>query len=331
MEQNQFYLIKEDSNYNTMIDFMFKESEVIDFTEPKQSAIVKLLVKNKLQKVLGWLVNPFLKNRFQICYYFKKINSGKKKCYLIFLNSSFINSKIPASVMKAYKKKWPNMIFVLLYIDIVAHPVSDHANKLRENGVFDIIYTVDEKDAKKYSLNFIRTPYSRVDKYKNIAIENDIYLCGVTKDRGSTLISLIDNARNNDVNIQMDVMCKEEERTSFLERKCVNLLDDYVTYDTLLYNSLNAKCILDLVQKGQSALTLRPYEAVVYNRKLLTNNRSILEFEFYDPRYMQYFENIDDIDWEWVKEDIDVDYGYNGEFSPIHLLEDICKRKNGEI
>ena len=70
-----------------------------------------------------------------------------------------------------------------------------------------------------------------------------------------------------------------------------------------------------------TGLSLRPYEAVCYNRKLLTNNKSILDFPYYDSRYMQYFETVEEIDWDWVKEDIPVDYGYDCKFSPMRLLE----------
>ena len=88
---------------------------------------------------------------------------------------------------------------------------------------------------------------------------------------------------------------------------------------------LSAKCILEIVQKGQVALTLRPYEAVAYNKKLLTNNKTILNFKYYNPKYMRYFEKVEDIDWNWVKCDDGVDYNYQGDFSPRYLLADIEK------
>ena len=78
-------------------------------------------------------------------------------------------------------------------------------------------------------------------------------------------------------------------------------------------------------QKGQVALTLRPYEAVVYNKKLLTNNKTILSFKYYNPRYMHYFEKIEDIDWNWVARKEKVNYEYEGDFSPIYLLQDISE------
>lgn len=42
---------------------------------------------------------------------------------------------------------------------------------------------------------------------------------------------------------------------------------------------------------------------------------------FLDARYMRCFEKVEDIDWDWLKEPVTVDYGYKGEFSPKVLLQ----------
>ena len=95
-------------------------------------------------------------------------------------------------------------------------------------------------------------------------------------------------------------------------------------------NELKGSVILEVVQEGQVAPTLRPYEAVIYNRKLLTNNPNIKKFPYWDSKYMRYFSCVEDIDWKWVKDNTEVDYKYDGRFSPNKLLEDICIRL-GEI
>ena len=42
---------------------------------------------------------------------------------------------------------------------------------------------------------------------------------------------------------------------------------------------------------------------------------------FYDPKYIQYFDNPDNIDYNWIKKDIDVNFNYNDEFSIIKLFD----------
>lgn len=80
--------------------------------------------------------------------------------------------------------------------------------------------------------------------------------------------------------------------------------------------AVHDNCILEIVRKNFIGFTQRYYEAVIFNKKLLTNNKEITELAYYDERYMQYFEKIEDIDWEWVRREVEVDYHYQGDFSP---------------
>lgn len=44
------------------------------------------------------------------------------------------------------------------------------------------------------------------------------------------------------------------------------------------------KAVIDLVSEGQSGLTLRPLEALLYRKKLITDMKSIIDFKIYDPK-----------------------------------------------
>lgn len=62
-----------------------------------------------------------------------------------------------------------------------------------------------------------------------------------------------------------------------------------LSYQEVLQNTLQARCILEIVQAGQRAPTLRQFEAVCYHRKFLTNNPDIFNFSYYCPRYIRYW------------------------------------------
>ena len=81
-------------------------------------------------------------------------------------------------------------------------------------------------------------------------------------------------------------------------------------------------CVVDvrvLLQKGQQAQSIRYFEAIVYNKKLLTNNRHLEELPFYNSHFMRCFRDASEIDWNWVKKPEDIDYQYDGSFSPVYL------------
>ena len=65
-----------------------------------------------------------------------------------------------------------------------------------------------------------------------------------------------------------------------------------------------SKCLLEIVQNGQNGSTLRPIEALVYGKKLLTNDKNILNQDFYDKNNMFYFEKIEEIDVGFITESV---------------------------
>lgn len=86
---------------------------------------------------------------------------------------------------------------------------------------------------------------------------------------------------------------------------------------------MRSNCLLELVQEGQVGATARYCEAVVYGKKLLTNNNYVRFLPFYNEEYIKIFDKVDDIDFDWVKEIVHVDFEYKDEFSPNHVIERI--------
>ncbi len=56
------------------------------------------------------------------------------------------------------------------------------------------------------------------------------------------------------------------------------------SYNDVLDLVSKSKSILDITKKGQMGLTLRPYEAIFFQKKLITNNTQIRSYDFYDNR-----------------------------------------------
>lgn len=54
-----------------------------------------------------------------------------------------------------------------------------------------------------------------------------------------------------------------------------------MSYSLLLDYVAKSKAILDIVQEGQEGLTLRSMEALFFEKKLITNNQSIIKEKFY--------------------------------------------------
>ena len=85
--------------------------------------------------------------------------------------------------------------------------------------------------------------------------------------------------------------------------------------------SYNTECVVEIVREGQTVFTLRTCEAVAFNKKLLTNNKNLKNMPFYDERYMYIFDDVDDIDMNFLLNRDSVLYEKNDYFSPINILK----------
>lgn len=77
-------------------------------------------------------------------------------------------------------------------------------------------------------------------------------------------------------------------------------------YTDYLNKQLNCRCIIDINQPDQQGLTLRPLEALLYEKKLLTNNQNIREEAFFHPDNI--FLIKDETDYSAIKTFMDKPY-----------------------
>lgn len=132
---------------------------------------------------------------------------------------------------------------------------------------------------------------------------------------------ILEKCKKNDV--KYDVQLFKAEKFKKIEEKDVYY--GLLPYDENVKRGIESNCILEIVRKDFIGFTQRYFEAIVFNKKLLSNNPAIKEMPYYNPDYMQYFEKVNDIDWEWVKEVDEVDYQYKGEFDPQNWEDKIIK------
>lgn len=333
MESTYFLVVTDGTTYKSMFEFMQKDI----ITKFNGSFVSDKVNRNKRKMLLlGDRAKKYSMGMLDFLTYeennlYKSIQSAAtnyKNIVVIFNNSSLFYNKYFPYTLKKYKRKFKNLKYVLLYTDILSSVVSADAKFLMDKKVFDLVYAIDDNDVKKYNLLKTYTPYSKNEDYCNIKPAIDLYFCGGCIDRESICKSIAKKAIENNVTAKIDMLCTKEFSGKKEYEQVINYLSrkEFVDYPETLKRELNARCMLDIVRPGQIAHTLRIYEAIVYNRKILTNNKAIFDFKFYNPKYIQYFDNADNIDWDWVKNDIDVDYKYNGEFSPVHFINDIYSK-----
>lgn len=299
------------------------EEKMLDCAiETQFTGINNFLSRRKIQSLIGEYTKKWILNGSVLEEYLSNYQNKGNRPIVLFLNAFYAVNRYPVAALKYLKRKY-NALFVLYYIDTTERAVSIYANYLREKGVFDLVYTFDEADADKYGLLFWQTPYSVMKMSLDKQI--DLYFGGSDIDNRREIIKNILCAKN--LKCKMDLVQGENKYDYHDERVSVYSSEGIrPCYIEMLERTVQANCILEIVRPGQIGFTLRAFEAVVYNKKLLTNNENIKNFTFYNPEYMKVFRRVEEIDWDWVKDKAPVDYHYDGSFSPLRFIEEIENR-----
>ena len=58
---------------------------------------------------------------------------------------------------------------------------------------------------------------------------------------------------------------------------------------------MDSKIILDIAHSNQEGLSFRPYEAMGLRKKLITTNKSIVNYDFYNPNNIFLIEDVNNI------------------------------------
>ena len=100
---------------------------------------------------------------------------------------------------------------------------------------------------------------------------------------------------------------------------------DYCTqmpYAENLKRIHKTRCLLEIMQQGGSGYTLRMCEAIMMDKRLLTNNPVVTGEAYYSPERIQTFQTVNQIDTAFITAgERDVDYGWKDRLSPLKLLQ----------
>ena len=241
----------------------------------------------------------------------------------------FLDGANPIPIKKLQKIKQAHQVkYSLLLLNPFTLKRQAEQKPYFEKVGFDYVFTFDQADAKTYGFSFTDTFYSilphKGDQMSN-AEKKDIYYIGGNKGRLQNLLALYSVMKDNNISSIYRITDVDESEQRWENEIIYN---DFIDYSTTIEELRPCNCILELIAADQFGATLRYYEAICYDKKLLTNNKNVVNLPFYNPDYIHVFEKPEDIDWGWVKERVPVDYHYDGQFSPIHLVDKILSIEN---
>lgn len=152
---------------------------------------------------------------------------------------------------------------------------------LRHSGLK--AYTFDPRDAKELGLELIEQVFRHDPVQEDVAAIKDIdlYFIGTDKGRLDELVRWKELFERQGLRTHFHIVADRRKVYSPQEESLVT--SDWISYASNLELVRRSKCLLEILQGTQSGPTMRSIEALFFNCKLITNNASIIDCEFYHP------------------------------------------------
>lgn len=325
-----------------------------DWCEKSLAGLLKhdnvLLINEKI------IVNGKILNKLANIHYSTRINRVLQlpfKSIWFKWFDNYINTRLPIngnSVLLFYdrnrfayedkflmylRKKYPGIKLVYIFTNIVKYTAATELKYLDKlNKWYDVVFAFDLVDAKKYQFSYSPLIYDAdptYDKNTKESKDNLVFYVGQAKDRLPGLLSCFEKLKKLRIATDFHIVNVNEEDIKYSNEIIYN---KFMSYDECVDSIQQSTCLIDVIQGDSTGLTIKTCEAVCYDKKLITTNRHVKEYPFYDPRYIRIVEVPDDIDESFFTENRNVRYSEEGKkyFSADRFLERLEKeltRKRG--
>lgn len=277
-------------------------AKVVGFDDrPSNSFISKVLIR---------LDKRFLKIKIERYYrkiMFQLVKNQSKFDYVLFVNPESVTKNI----LSVYKIQFTNAKFIMYMWD----SFNNRKNSIELISLFDSKFTFDYNDAKRYNLIFRPLFYLDIYKAQIRPILYNLLFIGTAHSNRYDFVQKTKELLKS--NFKFKTYFYLDSKLLFLLKKIIEKDFRKVPYSEISFKSLThyenadllhqSSVILDINHPKQVGLTMRTLEAMGAQKKLITTNANIVNYDFYNEK------NVFIIDRE--KPEIDPQF-FEGSFVP---------------
>lgn len=267
-------------------------AKYIENLDCKNSILNKIYKYHTSPRLNQMVTIPFRKvwNRFSFVNTFE---DNKPICFVFF---GCDTRRIESGLILYLRKKYPNCKIISFCQDLVR----TYGSKFKEfYSLFDAIYSFDQNDVKTYDLIYQPDVYSKINVEEDLNLSNsDVYFLGKAKDRLDQIITVYEKLTDNGLRCEFYITGVEKEKQIYSDQ--IHYCDGMNYLDNIKH-IMKTNCILEIMQGGGHGYTLRYAEAIMYNKKLLTNNPEISKADCFNKDYISVFDDVESIDINFIK------------------------------
>lgn len=309
--------------YKRMFSDLFKETEYDIEEIPRMKIpgwlkpIYKFHFNDRINRHL-WL--PF-KNVWNNFYTLHKYSFNDSETYYVLFMNGSLKYHFSRKYLKKLKSQHPNVKLVMILYDSFSNPTAKRSIGMIPE--FDYVFSFDQGDCEKHGFERIYSTFSRPNFVReDESKKSKAFFIGYGVGRLQILQNTFEKITSEVDGCKFYIAGVKEGQQKPITGVQYNITMPYAEELQMAYNT---DCIVEIVKEGQTGISLRTCEAIAFNKKLLTNNVNLKNMPFYDERYMKVFSNPDDIDLDFVKNEIRVEYSDSDYFSPVKIIDRLAE------
>ncbi len=141
------------------------------------------------------------------------------------------------------------------------------------------IFSTDPGDCRRYGFRYNHMFYPSVEN-QPAGESNRLFFVGADKGRADDLAVIGRLLKNCGVVCDIRILRDKKTEEKPLEEN-VTVINHPIAYPEYLENAKRSGILLEMMQPGQTALSMRTVEAMFFSKKLITNNPEIVNCDFY--------------------------------------------------
>jgi hypothetical protein len=190
-------------------------------------------------------------------------------------------------------KKFTQKYIAYLYDSVERYPIEHLLN-----GLFDEIYSFDKDDVAKYGFKEI-TNYNYIEKQPitdTILLKNQVLYIASFDNRLEKVMLLKKALQKIKISFRFIIVGKKTILFKLKKIFSKDILGLELRRKRINQNDLKqlyseTQVVLDVVRENQTGLSFRVFEAMAFQKKLITNNKNIVHYNFYNSNNILVLEN----------------------------------------
>jgi hypothetical protein len=228
-------------------------------------------------RVLNFLMKLLFKKNLKFQYYGQEIISVLKdkneiQDLILVIKADFIDQE-SLQLLRQYTKK-----SIAFFNDSIAR----YPDTKRVLNCFDEVYSFEKIDCEKYNLKF-KTNYiidAEKEPIANKTFEIQLFNISSRDQRTADIIKIAKNLHDNSIDYKIIIF---DEKYRIKENPFVEVIRKPIPLNEITKMIEKSKAVLDIQRNNQLGLTFRVFESLGAQKKLITTNNDIKNYDFYNP------------------------------------------------